>query len=147
MSCKEILINSFNSRGLRDKTKRQQIFHWLKTSYFGITFLQETHSIETDENTWKSEWGGKIFYSNGTSNSRGVAILIPDSLAIDIKIISECKDQTGRILVIDCKIEGLPLTLVNIYAPTRDRLAQQITFLAELRDILQNLASKNLIIG
>ena len=53
MSCKEILINSFNSRGLRDKIKRQQIFHWLKTSYFGITFLQETHSIETDENTWK----------------------------------------------------------------------------------------------
>ena len=95
----------------------------------------------------KSEWGGKIFYSNGTSNSRGVAILIPDSLAIDIKIISECKDQTGRMLVIDCKIEGLPLTLVNIYAPTRDRLAQQITFLAEMRDILQNLASKDLIIG
>ena len=73
--------------------------------------------------------------------------MIRDSLAIDIKIISECKDQTGRILVIDCKIEGLPLTLVNIYAPTRDRLAQQITFLGELRDILQNLASKNLMIG
>ena len=90
----------------------------------------------------KGSGEAKYFIQMAQATVGGVAILIPDSLAIDIKIISECKDQTGRILVIDCKIEGLPLTLVNIYAPTRDRLAQQITFLAELRDILQNLASK-----
>ena len=53
--------------------------------------------------------GGKVFYSNGTSNSSEVEILIPDSFVIYIKVISECKDWTGRILVIDCKIEGLPL--------------------------------------
>ena len=51
--------------------------------------------------------------------------MIPDSLVIDIKILSECKDQTGRVIVIDCKIEGLSVTLVNIYAPTKDHLAQQ----------------------
>ena len=42
-------INSFNCRGLGDQKKRLDIFHWLKSSHYGITFLQETHCTAKDE--------------------------------------------------------------------------------------------------
>ena len=43
-----IQVNSFNTRGLRNKCKRNNIFKWLKTSHQGITMIQETHAILTD---------------------------------------------------------------------------------------------------
>ena len=77
---KSIRINSFNCRGLRNPTKRANIFTWLKQNYHGITFLQETHSAPTDLSKWQHEWGGKIYFSHGEFNSKGVAILIPKNL-------------------------------------------------------------------
>ena len=72
-----INLNLFNCRGLRNKTKRRQVFAWVQNSHYGITFLQETHSIVDDESTWKIEWGNDIIFSHGNSTSRGVAILVP----------------------------------------------------------------------
>ena len=68
---KVLIFNSFNCRGLRDTKKRLDIFHWLKATHYGITFLQETHSIEEDKTAWVKEWDGSIYFSNGTSQSRG----------------------------------------------------------------------------
>ena len=39
------------------------------------------------------------------------------------------------------------MTLVNVYAPTKDHLENQITFLSELNKILEANTSNNLIIG
>ena len=44
---KLIQIHSFNTRGLRNKCKRRNVFQWLNTSHPGITMIQETHSILT----------------------------------------------------------------------------------------------------
>ena len=43
-----IKVNSFNSRGLRNKCKRNNIFKWLKTSHHAITMIQGMHAIATD---------------------------------------------------------------------------------------------------
>ena len=144
---RELIINSFNCRGLRDKRKRNNIFQWLKSNHSGITFLQETHSMEEDKVTWVKEWGGEIYFCNGTSQSRGVAILIPPNLGFDIKILCETKDTEGRLLTIDCVIESLSITFINIYAPTKDNLQLQLTFLVELNKILETNASKQIILG
>ena len=112
---RELVIDSFNCRCLRDQRKRHDIFHWLKKYYYGITFLQETHSVKEDEVIWSKEWGGPIYFSNGTSQSRGVAILIPPNLGIEFTILNETKDTEGRYLVIDCIIESFDLTLINVY--------------------------------
>ena len=143
----ELIINSFNCRGLRDTKKRLDIFHWLNTSHYGITFLQEAHCIDEDKTLWVKEWGGSIYFSNGTAQSRGVVILIPEAIHRDITIVNETKDTEGRLLLIDCIYENMHLTLVNVYAPTKDHLENQITFLEELNKLLENNASKNLIIG
>ena len=49
-------ICSFNVRGLRNKTKRDQMFHWLKQKSYSISLLQETHLTVKDEHIWKKEW-------------------------------------------------------------------------------------------
>ena len=72
-----IAINSFNCRGLRDSKKRNAVFNWLQSKHQGITMLQETHSVASDEKQWAKEWGGQICFSHGTNLSRGVALLIP----------------------------------------------------------------------
>ena len=41
-----------------------------------IIFLQETHSTVKTETQWNNEWGAEIITSHGSSNARGVAILI-----------------------------------------------------------------------
>ena len=102
----KITINCFNCRGLRDNTKRSTVFNWLKTKHLGITLLQETHSIQTDEKTWEIQFGGQIFYSHGTYQSRGVAILIPNCLTGKIKVLKVKVDKEGRILILESQIDG-----------------------------------------
>ena len=65
-----------NARGLGDDKKRVQVFSWLHNKSADIFFLQETHSIVASENKWKDDWGNNnVFFSHGTSNAKGVAIL------------------------------------------------------------------------
>ena len=144
---KNVAINSFNCRGLRDPRKRQNVFQWLKNSYNGIVFLQETHCTQADENDWITDWGGKIYFLNGDNRSRGVAILLPHNCDLDIHLNTVKSDQNGRILLIDCILEGTILVLVNIYAPNKDHILQQVNFISELDDLLQTYLGKNVLLG
>lgn len=66
---------SFNVNGLRSSSKRRAIFKSLRITDADIIYLQETHSTPQDQKIWASEWGGRVLFSHGLSNSRGVAIL------------------------------------------------------------------------
>lgn len=70
-------LNSFNCRGLGNKQKRRSVFQWLNQYYSGITFLQETHTVDAAVKAWISDWKGQIEFSHGSINSKGVAILFP----------------------------------------------------------------------
>lgn len=143
----QLNINSFNCRGLRDKKKRLNIFKWLKKDHPGITLLQETHSTEADEKIWKNEWGGQIYFSHGKSNKRGVAVLIPNELNLEFSYIDGIRDQDGRIFLIQCEVEKLPLTIINVYAPTKDKQESQLEFLENLTCLISDYSDKNIIIG
>ena len=69
-------VISLNVRGLRDTVKRRSIFSYLKDQDVNFYFLQETFSKVSNEAIWRNEWGGEIYFSNGTSHSEGVCILI-----------------------------------------------------------------------
>ena len=69
-------VLSLNVRGIRDQIKRRSIFSYLKDQKANIYFLQETYSERADENIWRKEWGGELFFSHGTKHSKGVCILI-----------------------------------------------------------------------
>ena len=142
-----IRINSFNVRGMRSNSKRHSIFHWLKTTYPGITLIQESHSVLSDESLWQKEWGGQIYFSHGEFNARGVAILIPKEYNNRFEYIEGQKDNYGRFLLLKCKIDNNPLIIINIYAPTKDKHSAQINFIENIKPKIDEYSDQNIIIG
>jgi hypothetical protein len=50
---------------------------------------------------WKKNWKGKIFFSHGSVNSRGVAILFHDDITLELENV--IIDGNGRYLIIVTK--------------------------------------------
>ena len=137
-------VISLNVRGLRNRVKRRSIFCFLKDQKCDVYFLQETYSEPKDENIWRSEWGGDIFFSHGSLHSRGVCILLNPSLNCTFENIH--KDQSGRIISIDLNFNSNNFSLCNIYAPNDQR--QQQEFIHNLSTYLMaNTDIENLLIG
>jgi exonuclease III len=69
-------IMSFNVRGIQNERKRRSIFRFIKRNTIDICLLQETYGTAIDENLWKNQWGGDIYFSHGAYNARGTMILV-----------------------------------------------------------------------
>ena len=131
---------SLNAQGLRDYTKRHNVFNFMKkhTSSKGIIFMQETHSLKTCENTRTNQFGcgnKHTVFSHGTSDSRGVLIAFRD--ASTYKVISQYIDDSGRFIVLNTLIEDSPVVLINYYAPNEEK--DQLKVLDDLNHILDNI--------
>ena len=140
-------IYSFNVRGIRQRIKRGIVFRHLKKKVpQGIYLLQETHCSVDMEQTWKLEWNGSVFFSHGTTDSCGVTTLIhPD---LDLEILDIIKDDEGRFLALKIKTNmDEEIFIMNCYAPTRDKVQGQLTFLDYLKDILCSVSPVNIIMG
>ena len=115
---------SKNVNGLSsDAAKRNRLFHQLRAKPVDLVLLQETHSADDAAvQRWMAEtrthaWRGPAFWHHGTSASRGVAILIRDSSPIrDAKVTYA--DGAGRLLRVEFTYAGLPMAVVNVYAPS-----------------------------
>lgn len=141
----DLKLASFNVNGLNLPTKRRVIFDKIRKSKAQITLLQETHSTESSAPLWEAEWGGKIIFNHGLPNSRGVAILFERGLTP--KILSEKRDENGRILALDLLWGANTLTLGCLYAPTQDRPLLQAQFMDSLDPILDALTSDDIVLG
>ena len=105
---------SYNCNGLGNKSKRQKVFTYLRDKIkSGFVFLQETHSVKNLEKEWKSQWGGDIYFSHGTSNSTGCAIAFSNNFSA--KILNESKDENGRLLILEASIKDEKFLLINLY--------------------------------
>ena len=109
------------------------MFAFLKDQNATIYFLQETYSEQSDESFWKNEWGGEMFFSHGTRHSKGTCILLNPAIE-DSKIKKFLSDNLGRIVLINLILNGLELSLCNIYAPNDQ--AEQLRFIEELNNYL-----------
>ena len=119
---------SLNVRGIRSFEKRECVFNWLLKQNADIFFLQETYSTKEIENQWRKQWRGELFFSHGTSRSKGVLVLVRENL--DFKVKSTYTDDSGRFIFLDTLIQDSPFLLVNIYAPTK--ASEQCQFLDEI---------------
>ena len=139
-------IYSFNVRGIRDKVKRGIVFRHLKRKYpQGIYLLQETHCSVDVEQIWRLEWNGSLYFSHGTTDSCGVTILIYPGL--DFDIVEVIKDDNGRFLAIKVKTNDEEFLICNCYAPTRDKLLEQLEFLDYIKSVVCSLNPLNLVMG
>ena len=128
-------IMSLNCRGLRDNSKRKDVFKYLRERNYSICCLQDTHLTDEDYRYIRSQWGFEVFLSPGNRDSRGVAILFRNNF--EYKVIKEKKDTTGNMLILDIQIKEFIITLVCIYGPNTD----SPNFYSELSQIISNSAN------
>ena len=142
---RKLKLLSLNVRGLRNANKRRAIFSYLKSQKATIFCLQETYSSIEDEKVWSAEWGGKIFFSHGSSHSRGVCTLLNPNSLFNLRRIEA--DSEGRLLIVKVIIDEDCYFVSNIYAPTDYR--DQDSFIRSLSgQIISNAdTSKSVIAG
>ena len=139
----DIKCLSVNTRGLNKSIKCRSVFRWIHNQNVHFTLLQETHSSKLSADAWSAEWGGKVFFSHGTTNSKGVMILINPNL--DCKVEKCILDNSGRFIILDVALEDAHIILVNIYAP--NDLNQQVKFFKLVQHHLQDFSEEIVIIG
>ena len=64
------------------------------------------------------EWGGKIIWSLGITNSKGVAIAFKRNL--EISVLNIFRDEDGRYLFAQIALKQKMLCLANVYGPNND---------------------------
>ena len=138
-------ICTFNVNGLRAADKRPAIFKKLRDERYDLSFLQETHCTPEVQTIWQAEWGGNIIFSNGVSNSRGVAILFGRGL--DYKCVKKLIDVHGRYIVVHIIKEGIDYLLCNIYAPTQGHEIDQLSTLNQIMEAFQEFETENYLVG
>ena len=130
-------ILSLNTKGLRDKLKRSKLFIYAKNhlSANGILFIQEMHSCIGDELIWSTQFDGKMWFSHGANNSRGVLIGISKDLEYVVE--KECKELRGRFIILKFVIQGTSFLLINIYNDNTE--ADQVKTLEDLKVSLHDI--------
>ena len=132
---------TINVRGLVNKTKRDQIFQWLKVHKYEIRLLQETHLTSSNETIWKNEWKGPCYFSGNSSNKAGVCILVDPNL--NCNIIQHTDIVPGRLQALEISINEKKVIILNLYGPNTD----DITVFNNLLTYLNNNSDKSFIIG
>ena len=108
-----IHLLTLNVQGVRDRNKQRRVYEWSKQKA-SILFLQETHLTDDTFQTFDKQFKGTVVHSFGTSNSRGIAILIHSSICHNV--LNVYRDTYGR-LIVNVEIDQVTYSLVNIYAP------------------------------
>ena len=138
-------IRSLNVNGLQVKKKRDLVFKELTKYRSEIIMLQETHSCTFDEKSYKLKWGKNIFFCHGTTQSRGLCIIIPNDFKGECEQIYS--DLDGRLLIIKLTINKVEFILGNIYAPVSSFEQEQMETLAKLSVELEPYMYSNLIMA
>ena len=138
---KNFEIITLNVRGIRDQSKRQQVFHWLKTSSRASIFLlQETHLVTEDEaHKWSCEWSGRVtasrptllrcswWASSASPHTGGTAILIRPSAQRQFTVVSVATppQHNGGHATVQLKVGRDVVALHSIYSPAPAQLRVQ----------------------
>lgn len=139
LSC--MRISTWNVNGLGNPIKRKKVMNSFKSNKYDVVFLQETHMSPQESDKLCVGWVGHVFYSAGSSKSKGVTILINRNL--QFKCLKQIKDTLGRIVIVLAEIQGLKLILANIYAPNGD----DRTFFTDLEGKLQAAGNYEVVLG
>lgn len=113
-------IASWNVRGLSSPIKCNKVFSHLSKLKVEIAFIQETHLLNKDQPRLQRGHFTPVFHSNFNCKSRGVAILLHRNEQFVKSHVTS--DRNGRYVIAQGKLYGIPVVLVNIYAPNCDNV-------------------------
>ena len=126
-------------RGAGDATKRRALFQYHRNNC-DLLILQETHSCKEYENIWKAEWGGDIIFAHGTTQARGVAVLMVKGMR---NSITNVYTDEGRTIIFDIQQNEQKFTIVAVYAPNDDCPV----YFENIRNILRNRGEQKILVG
>ncbi|CAM2117187.1 unnamed protein product [Caretta caretta] len=81
-----------------------------------MVFLQETHTDPASKDSWRLDWGDRVYFSHLTVCTSGLATQFSPDLRPEELGVAE--SVPGRVLQLWVCMEGLVVNLVNVYAPT-----------------------------
>ena len=136
----QIKVISLNARGLRNKLKRASIFRYLKHNKYDIVCIQEAHLTKNDVPVWEKQWGGKLFFNEGTNRSKGEVILVSKQFVGTVVPVLE----RDRILVVSVKNDSFDFILVNVYAPNSS--ADKIAFFKNIQKHLVGYNTNDIVL-
>ena len=105
----------------------------------GIIFLQETHSSEDTFSEWWDGFKGEVFFSHGTTSSCDGMIGYLGSKKFSVNNI--CKDNNGRVPIIEGEIEIGTFILLNLYNPNSE--TEQLQTLNDVDLLLSDFSLDN----
>ncbi|CAM5113074.1 unnamed protein product, partial [Natator depressus] len=111
-----IIIATLNTRGCRMGLRRSQVLSFLREGVYSVVFLKETHTDPASEDSWRLEWGDRVYFSHLTVHTAGVVTLFSSDLRPEVLGVAEA--MPGRLLHLRVCMEGVVVNLVNVYAPT-----------------------------
>ena len=95
-------VLSLNVKGIRDLNKRKSIFTWARNQKAEIFFLQGTFSTPDVFDSWKFQWPGDMYYSHGSNHSKGVVVLMRETLQFELKSVK--KDSHGTFVIVEALV-------------------------------------------
>lgn len=136
-----VKIITWTVNGLSNPVKRKKCLSYLRSQKTEIAFLQEVHLTDMEIVKLKSMWVGQVFYSCFNSQKRGVAILVHKRL--NFVLLKQHKDEEGRLICVEAKINGSRVNLCNIYAPN----VEDPNFFHRLNKLIGGLSEGQTILG
>ena len=106
-----------------------------------ILIMQETHSTPECESIWEAEWGGKVIFTHGTTQAKGVAVFFKRGLFSHVENIF--RDCEGRVVVFDWVENEHVVTIVALYAPNQDTPS----FFEKISEMLKGRSEHKIVIG
>ncbi|CAM2119883.1 unnamed protein product [Caretta caretta] len=83
---------------------------------YSVVFLQETHTDPAAKDSWRLEWGDRVYFSHPTVCTAAVVTLFSPDLWPEV--LGVTKAMPGCLLHLWVHMEGLVVNRVNVYAPT-----------------------------
>ena len=120
--------------------KRTALFSYLKQKKFDLVCLEETCDYERHCGVGNKQWGGRIFFYEGTNRSKGELILVSKHFSVEVNI----ELKLDRILVVSVLYGEHDLIVANVYAANDSR--EKISFFKNLQELLGDFSEKTLMV-
>ena len=95
---------------------------------------------------YHDDFQGQLFFSHGKTNSRGVAIGYYGKKSFEL--LSKFNDKSGRVLILEVKIENEVLLLINLYnANTENEQLSTLSDLSNMLEKIDDINNKSIVFG
>ena len=105
-----------------------------------------THCSVDVQKKWNDDYQGQLFFSHGKTNSWGITVGYYGKKSFEL--LSKFNNKSGRIIIIEVKIENEVLLLINLYnANTENEQLSTQSDLSNMLEKIDDINNKSIVYG